>query len=116
MKPADVVVQLKRNGSFDQLRKQLLTDFQNEPEGKAFLAKINNFMETMVLKDPTLLEKDRSAFLSLVTSELEKEGMYQSVKEQVLGTMLQKKDYQDQIDEQMEQVIASRQESSSSSS
>lgn len=30
MKPDDVVVQLKRNGSFDQLRKQLLTDFQNE--------------------------------------------------------------------------------------
>lgn len=47
---------------------------------------------------------------------LHREGMYQSVKEQVLGTMLQKKDYQDQIDEQMEQVIASRQESSSSSS
>lgn len=92
----------------------------------------------MILKDPTLLEKDRSAFLSLVTSELEKygigvivgcvslfsngpclsyrEGMYQSVKEQVLENMLQKKDYQDQIDEQMEQVIASRQEPSSSSS
>lgn len=43
-----------------------------------------------------------------------REGMYQSVKEQVLGNMLQKKDYQDQIDEQMEQVLASRQESSSS--
>lgn len=40
--------------------------------------------------------------------------MYQSVKEQVLENMLQKKDYQDQIDEQMEQVLASRQESSSS--
>lgn len=46
MKPDDVVVQLKRNGSFDQLRKQLLTDFQNEvPTGlQVLMVKLMGFI------------------------------------------------------------------------
>lgn len=29
MQPEDIVLQLKKNGTFDDLRKRLLTEFQN---------------------------------------------------------------------------------------
>lgn len=149
MKPDDVVVQLKRNGSFDQLRKQLLTDFQNEvpTDLQVLMVKLMGFIlawrKSISCQDQQLYGvhdsqgsyatgkgpigipfvgnewtgKVRSCQYFIVQcNELvfNREGMYQSVKEQVLENMLQKKDYQDQIDEQMEQVLASRQESSSS--
>ncbi|KAI9311551.1 complex proteins associated with Set1p component shg1-domain-containing protein [Dichotomocladium elegans] len=105
MKADDVVMQLKRNGTFDQLRKHLLTEFQNESEGQAFLAKINSFMEEMINANPSLLEKDRSAFIGHVMKELEKANVYQTVHEQVLGMSLQRKYYQEQINEQIQQVL-----------
>ncbi|KAI8142509.1 hypothetical protein BJV82DRAFT_669660 [Fennellomyces sp. T-0311] len=104
MTPDEIVMQLKRNGTFDQLRKHLLTEFQNQDAGQTFLESINSFMQEKASKDPSLLEKERSTFHSLMMNELEKAGMFQNVHEQVLGTLLQQKHYQDQVDEQLKMV------------
>lgn len=37
MAPEEVVLQLKRNGTFDDLRKRLLTEFQNGVSGLPFV-------------------------------------------------------------------------------
>ncbi|KAI7850221.1 hypothetical protein BDC45DRAFT_518792 [Circinella umbellata] len=105
MTPDEIVLQLKRKGTFDQLRKHLLSEFQNQHEGQTFLENVNNFMEEKTSKDPSLLEKERSTFHSLMMNELEKTGMFQSVHKQVLETLLQQSYYQVQVDEQLKLVL-----------
>ncbi|KAI9278397.1 hypothetical protein BDA99DRAFT_492061 [Phascolomyces articulosus] len=105
MTPDEIVLQLKRKGTFDQLRKHLLSEFQNQQEGQSFLDNVNNFMEEKTSKDPSLLEKERSTFHSFMMKELEKTGMFQSAHKQVLETLLHQKYYQDQVDEQLKLIL-----------
>ncbi|KAG2236820.1 hypothetical protein INT48_007004 [Thamnidium elegans] len=72
MQPEDIVLQLKKNGTFDDLRKHLLTEFQNGEEGQKFLNKLKLFMEDMIANDPTLIEKESSSFHEIVSAELER--------------------------------------------
>ncbi|KAI9498525.1 complex proteins associated with Set1p component shg1-domain-containing protein [Zychaea mexicana] len=105
MTPDEIVLQLKRKGTFDQLRKHLLSEFQQQNEGQKFLENVTSFMQEKISKDPSLLDKERSTFQSLMMNELEKAGMFQSVHEQIRGTLLQQKYYQDQVDEQLRLVL-----------
>ncbi|KAG0170444.1 hypothetical protein DFQ28_002183 [Apophysomyces sp. BC1034] len=105
MTPDEVVLQLKRKGTFDELRKHLLTEFQTAPTGQKVLEKVNAFMEDMVNKDPSLTDKDGPAFHELVTTELERAGVYKSIRDEVLGTLLQTDYYQRRVDEEMRLLI-----------
>ncbi|KAI8642222.1 hypothetical protein BD408DRAFT_416999 [Parasitella parasitica] len=103
MTPEEVVLQLKRNGTFDDLRKRLLTEFQNGEEGKIFLSKLKLFMEDMIARNPGLVEKDSSFFHEQVSAELEKAGVYNSVRQDILGTL--KEDYyQQRVDKEIQLV------------
>ncbi|CAO3638347.1 unnamed protein product [Mucor fragilis] len=103
MAPEEVVLQLKRNGTFDDLRKRLLTEFQNGEEGQKFLSRLELFMEDMVARNPSLVEKDSSFFHDQVSSELEKAGVYNAVRQDVLTTL--KEDYyQQRVDKEIQTV------------
>ncbi|KAG2209634.1 hypothetical protein INT46_007326 [Mucor plumbeus] len=103
MTPEEVVLQLKKNGTFDDLRKRLLTEFQNGEEGQKFLSELKLFMEDMVARNPALAEKDSSFFHEQVSAELEKAGVYNSVREDIFGTF--KEDYyQQRVDKEIQLV------------
>ncbi|ORZ13579.1 complex proteins associated with Set1p component shg1-domain-containing protein [Absidia repens] len=105
MSAEDVVLQLKRKGTFDKLRKHLLSDFQTEPAGQQFMKKIQDFMEEMITKDPSLLDKDRTAFHSLMMDEIEKAGMYQTIQKEVVTTLMQADDFQQRVEEEMTAIL-----------
>ncbi|KAI9006290.1 hypothetical protein CLU79DRAFT_780438 [Phycomyces nitens] len=105
MTPEDVVLQLKRKGTFDSLRKRLLSEFQSESTGQSFLEKTNGFMEEIVKKDDSLLDKDRNSFYEHVTNELERAKFYDSIREEILERLLKDEYYQKQVDDAMETVM-----------
>ncbi|GAA5805932.1 hypothetical protein EDC94DRAFT_607470 [Helicostylum pulchrum] len=103
MQPEDIVLQLKKNGTFDDLRKRLLTEFQNGEEGQKFLNKLKLFMEDMIANDPTLIEKESSSFHEIVSAELERAGIYNTIRQEALETL--KGDYyQTRIDQEVKVV------------
>ncbi|KAL7326488.1 hypothetical protein PS15p_208823 [Mucor circinelloides] len=103
MTPEEVVLQLKRNGTFDDLRKRLLTEFQNGEDGQKFLSKLTLFMEDMVARNPSIVEKDSSFFHDQVSAELGRAGVYNAVREDVLATL--KGDYyQQRVDKEIQTV------------
>ncbi|KAI8079469.1 hypothetical protein BDF21DRAFT_463532 [Thamnidium elegans] len=103
MQPEDIVLQLKKNGTFDDLRKHLLTGFQNGEEGQKFLNKLKLFMEDMIANDPTLIEKESSSFHEIVSAELERAGIYNTIRQEALETL--KGDYyQTRIDQEVKIV------------
>ncbi|CAO3653838.1 unnamed protein product [Mucor hiemalis] len=109
MTPEDIVLQLKRNGTFDDLRKRLLSDFQSNAEGEQFLNKLKFFMEEMIAKDPSLVEKESSSFHELVNSELERSGVYDTIRQEALETL--KGDYyQQRVDEEVKIVTEKAEE------
>ncbi|GAN09679.1 hypothetical protein MAM1_0283c09211 [Mucor ambiguus] len=103
MTPEEVVLQLKKNGTFDDLRKRLLTEFQNGGEGQKFLGKLELFMEDMVARNPSLVEKDSLFFHDQVSVELEKAGVYNAVRQDVLAT-LKEEYYQQRVDKEIQTV------------
>ncbi|CEP09456.1 hypothetical protein [Parasitella parasitica] len=109
MTPEEVVLQLKRNGTFDDLRKRLLMEFQTGEEGKNFLGKLKLFMEEMVAQKPGLVEKDSSFFHEQVSAELEKAGVYSSVRQDILG-ILKEDYYQQRVDKEI-QLVNQKEES-----
>lgn len=109
MTPEDIVLQLKRNGTFDDLRKRLLSDFQSNAEGEQFLNKLKLFMEEMIAKDPSLIEKESSSFHELVNAELERSGVYETIRQEALETL--KGDYyQKRVDEEVKIVTEKAEE------
>ncbi|KAI9487693.1 MAG: complex proteins associated with Set1p component shg1-domain-containing protein [Benjaminiella poitrasii] len=96
----EIVSRLKRNGTFDSMRKQILVEFQTGDAGQKFLDKLRAFMEDMVNKDPNLLEKDSSFFYDQVSAELERSGLYQTIREEILDT-LKEDSHQNKIDEEI---------------
>ncbi|KAI8098494.1 complex proteins associated with Set1p component shg1-domain-containing protein [Halteromyces radiatus] len=105
MSAEEIVLQLKRKGTFDELRKRLLADFQTEPAGQQFMKKIQDFMEDMITKDPSLLDKDKSAFHSLMLNEIEKTGMYQTIQKEIVTTLMQADDFQKRVEDEMNTVL-----------
>ncbi|KAI7870986.1 hypothetical protein BDF14DRAFT_1321864 [Spinellus fusiger] len=105
MTPEDVVLQLKRKGTFDVLRKRLLSEFQKTSNGQSFIDKTNGFMEDVVKKDDSVLDKDRNSFYEHITSELERAKFYDSIREEVLETLLKDEYYQNQVETAMETAI-----------
>ncbi|KAI8967987.1 complex proteins associated with Set1p component shg1-domain-containing protein [Mycotypha africana] len=103
MLPEDIVLQLKKNGFFDSLRKQLLTEFQMSDAGQQFSDKLNNFIENKIENDPSLLERNSSSFYEHISSEIEKSDTYTSLRDQILET-LKRSDFQDKIDEEIRTV------------
>ncbi|CEG72688.1 hypothetical protein CU097_008656 [Rhizopus azygosporus] len=101
MTPEDIVLQLKRNGTFDDLRKRLLSGFQHGEQGKEFTSKLNAFMADMISKDPSLLNS--TSIYEKITKELERSGIYQTLQQQVLQE-LQTDYYQNRITEQVDIV------------
>ncbi|KAG1151150.1 hypothetical protein G6F37_010776 [Rhizopus arrhizus] len=101
MVPEDIVLQLKRNGTFDDLRKKLLAGFQNGTQGKEFVDRLTGLMEEMVNSDPTILNS--SAAYEQITKQIEKADIYQSLRQQVLES-LQKDDYKTRITEQIDSI------------
>ncbi|GAA5817176.1 hypothetical protein MFLAVUS_010718 [Mucor flavus] len=103
MQPEDIVLQLKKNGTFDDLRKRLLTEFQNGEEGQKFLSKLKLFMEDMIANNPALIEKESSSFHEIVSTELERAGIYNTIRQEALETL--KGDYyQTRIDQEVKVV------------
>ncbi|KAI9262857.1 hypothetical protein EDC94DRAFT_607610 [Helicostylum pulchrum] len=103
MQPEDTVLQLKKNGVFADLRKRLLIEFQNGEEGQKFLNKLKLFMEDMIANDPTLIEKESSSFHEIVSAELERAGIYNTIRQEALETL--KGDYyQTRIDQEVKVV------------
>ncbi|KAL0074950.1 hypothetical protein J3Q64DRAFT_1841823 [Phycomyces blakesleeanus] len=113
MTPEDVVLQLKRKGTFDSLRKRLLSEFQSAPTGQSFLENTNGFMEDIVKKDDSLLDKDRTSFYEHVTTELERAKFYDSIREEILETLLKDEYYQKQVDDAIENVMSEMKPTSS---
>ncbi|GAA5805897.1 hypothetical protein HPULCUR_011423 [Helicostylum pulchrum] len=100
MQPEVTVLQLKKNGVFADLRKRLLIEFQN---GQKFLNKLKLFMEDMIANDPTLIEKESSSFHEIVSAELERAGIYNTIRQEALETL--KGDYyQTRIDQEVKVV------------
>ncbi|KAG2194030.1 hypothetical protein INT47_009921 [Mucor saturninus] len=100
MKPEEIVLQLKKNGTFDDLRKRLLADFQSGAGGENFLEKLKSFMEDMVARDPSLIEKESSAFYELVSAELERAGIYNTIRQEALET-LKGEQYQTRVNDEI---------------
>ncbi|ORY95750.1 hypothetical protein BCR43DRAFT_493534, partial [Syncephalastrum racemosum] len=98
MTPDQIVVQLKRKGTFDELRKALLSDFMNNEAGQALRQKVEATMQELVDKNPSLLDKDRSGFHATVMKELESAGIYGSLR---VETLLREKRYQDRMEEEI---------------
>ncbi|KAI7905139.1 uncharacterized protein BX663DRAFT_501881 [Cokeromyces recurvatus] len=94
----EIVLRLKRNGTFDSIRKQLLSEFQSGDAGQKFLDKLKAFMEDLVHRDPSLLDKDSSFFYDYVSAELERSGIYQTIRQEILDT-LKDDSHQKKIDE-----------------
>ncbi|OBZ81943.1 hypothetical protein A0J61_10006 [Choanephora cucurbitarum] len=101
MTPEETVLQLKRNGTFDELRKKLLSDFQSQTTGQKFLDDLKEFMEDLVQKSPSLLDTEPSTFHEQVMTELEKAGIYQQIRKEALETL--KGDYyQQRVDKEIQ--------------
>ncbi|KAI8332595.1 complex proteins associated with Set1p component shg1-domain-containing protein [Chlamydoabsidia padenii] len=105
MSAEDAVLQLKRKGAFDELRKRLLSDFQTGPAGQNFVKKIQDFMETMVMNDTSLLDKDRSTFHTIMMDEIEKAGMYQTIQKEIINGLIQTEDFQNKVTEEITAVL-----------
>ncbi|KAI9307651.1 complex proteins associated with Set1p component shg1-domain-containing protein [Cunninghamella echinulata] len=105
MSAEDVVMQIKRKGTFDELRKRLLSDLETAPVGQQFLKSLQDFMEEKIKEDPSLLDKDRSTFHSLMMNDIEKAGMYQSIQNEVVTTLMQAEDFQKRVEEEMLAVL-----------
>ncbi|KAI8980554.1 hypothetical protein BDB01DRAFT_796942 [Pilobolus umbonatus] len=106
MTPENIVLQLKKNGTFDGLRKHMLSEFQSGEAGQQFLKRLNTFMEDTLTDNPTLLEKGSNYFHEFITAELEKAGVYKDIHNDALNT-LKEEYYQQRIDEQVRLVIES---------
>ncbi|KAI8366489.1 hypothetical protein EDC96DRAFT_544154 [Choanephora cucurbitarum] len=101
MTPEETVLQLKRNGTFDELRKKLLSDFQSQTTGQKFLDDLKEFVEDLVQKSPSLIDTEPSAFHEQVMAELEKAGIYQQIRKEALETL--KGDYyQQRVDKEIQ--------------
>ncbi|KAI8333761.1 hypothetical protein BD560DRAFT_493968 [Blakeslea trispora] len=101
MTPEEIVLQLKKNGTFDELRKKLLSDFQSQATGQQFLSDLKEFMEDMVQKGPSLIDAEPSAFHEQVMTELEKAGIYHQIRQEALETL--KGDYyQQRVDKEIQ--------------
>ncbi|KAI8066208.1 uncharacterized protein B0P05DRAFT_553400 [Gilbertella persicaria] len=103
MTPEEAVLQLKKNGTFDELRKKLLSDFQSQFAGQKLLDDLKHFMEDMVNKDPSLLDKEPFLFHEQVMSELEKEGIFHQIHQDILET-LKGDDYQQRVDKEIQSL------------
>ncbi|CAO3641605.1 unnamed protein product [Cunninghamella blakesleeana] len=62
-------------------------------------------MEEKVKEDPSLLDKDCSTFHTIMMNEIEKAGMYQSIQEEIVTTLMQAEDFQKRVEEEMLTVL-----------
>lgn len=88
----DIVFQIKRRGTFDELRKQLYTDVLNHVScnetqrerktthsflpmqqlGQAFIERVNTYASQAIERDPSLTTKSSAAFQAIIMGELER--------------------------------------------
>ncbi|KAL1928198.1 hypothetical protein VTP01DRAFT_3114 [Rhizomucor pusillus] len=68
----DIVFQIKRKGTFDELRKQLYNDVLNDQLGKAFIERVNEYANQALERDPSLSTKSSAAFQATIMNELER--------------------------------------------
>ncbi|CAO3637091.1 unnamed protein product [Cunninghamella echinulata] len=105
MSAEDVVMQLKRKGTFDELRKRLLSDSRNSACGTTVFKKPSRLYGRKSKRNPSLLDKDKSTFHSLMMNDIEKAGMYQSIQNEVVTTLMQAEDFQKRVEEEMLAVL-----------
>ncbi|KAI8065545.1 complex proteins associated with Set1p component shg1-domain-containing protein [Gongronella butleri] len=79
MQPDQVVTQLKKKGVFDDLRKQLLAEFQSQDIGTALTEEIKEFIQDSIAKDPSLLDKDRNVFHATMMDSITKNGKFMAL-------------------------------------
>ncbi|SAM07064.1 hypothetical protein [Absidia glauca] len=104
MSAEDAVLRLKRKGAFDELRKRLLSDFQTGSEGQDFVKQVQDFMEKRIAQDPSLLDKDRATFHTIMMDEIEKTGMYQAVEKELTNGLMQTEEFQNKVNEELSAV------------
>ncbi|KAI9245457.1 hypothetical protein BY458DRAFT_528781 [Sporodiniella umbellata] len=101
MIPEDVALQLKKNGTFDNLRKELYFNFHQKDREGEFINKLKLFIEELIVKDPSLLNSP--SFFDHVNKKIEESSIYPSLKEQALDT-LQEDEYKNKIIDQVETI------------
>ncbi|CAO3679372.1 unnamed protein product [Umbelopsis ramanniana] len=81
MTPEEVVLQLKKKGTFDELRKQALQEFQANESGQTFINDIQEILQNLEAEDPALFTKDKSHVHNVVLDRLENHSVYNDARQ-----------------------------------
>ncbi|RUS26628.1 hypothetical protein BC938DRAFT_470508 [Jimgerdemannia flammicorona] len=102
MNPDEVVMQLKRKGAFDEIRKQVLSDFQKSDLGQQFLDRVTAVLEQATGQDPSLLQRDKA---SLLMEQLERSDVFEQARQQVLRSFLESEAYTPRIEDEIQAAV-----------
>ncbi|GAB5590399.1 hypothetical protein Unana1_05299 [Umbelopsis nana] len=101
MTPEELVLQLKKKGTFDELRKQALQDFQANESGQSFINQINQILQQLEADDAALFTKDKSYVHNVVLDRLENNAVYDDARNGMLQNYLQSDSIATRIDEEI---------------
>ncbi|KAJ2961453.1 hypothetical protein NQZ79_g3295 [Umbelopsis isabellina] len=101
MTPEELILQLKKKGTFDELRKQALQEFQADASGQSFASRISQILLNLEAEDPALFAKDKSSVHNAVLERLETSSVYEDAKRDMLEKYLQSDAISTRIDEEI---------------
>ncbi|KAH8551971.1 hypothetical protein BGW37DRAFT_493101 [Umbelopsis sp. PMI_123] len=105
MTPEEVVLQLKKKGTFDELRKQALQEFQANQSGQNFINDIQEILQNLEAEDPSLFSKDKSHVHSTVLDRLENHFVYHDARQKMLDNYLHSDSISTRIDKEIRAIV-----------
>ncbi|KAG2178721.1 hypothetical protein INT44_001874 [Umbelopsis vinacea] len=105
MTPEEVVLQLKKKGTFDELRKQALQEFQANESGQTFINDIQEIMQKLEAEDPALFTKDKSHVHNIVLDRLENHAVYNDARQKMLDHYLHSEAVSTRIDKEIRAIV-----------
>ncbi|KAI8376288.1 uncharacterized protein BYT42DRAFT_574097 [Radiomyces spectabilis] len=107
MTPEDAVLHLKRKGTFDELRRHLLSEFRTTATGHRLLEKVTECLETALANEASLFDKDIAVSHELLMQRLESADLFVAFRKEILTTVLQEEFYLKRVDDELEALLSS---------
>ncbi|CCG81659.1 Set1 complex component shg1 [Taphrina deformans PYCC 5710] len=91
------IIEFKRSGDFDIIRKETLRKWQESSDGLAFHEKLKNIVDKEVERDRTLLARDRGKAATLLGGSVERTQLYPEARLAAAKNIFQTEEFKKRI-------------------